>query len=402
MALAGAAFATPPPDAEPFWGAHQAGILNAIPHHTYFAAFDMVSGRREDLIKLLKAWTQASARMMAGETAQPLEGGLHRVQPPEEDAYGPPPDGVQCADSGEALGMSPSRLTLTFGFGPGLFLKDGKDRFGLASRRPAALVDLPLFRGDQMDERRTGGDLSVQACAEDPQVAFHAVRQLARIAEGIAALRWVQTGFRPLTGNRHLLGFSVEGMENPSVKDAQAMERTVWSGAEGPAWMRGGSYLVARRIRFAIEHWDHMTAEFQERALGGGKFQGAAPAVAFRRAPGKAGEPGDADHPPSHMDLAAPQAATMYRRSYSFNDGLSLTAERWPPWRQGLEYDAGMLFICYQKDPRTGFIPLMERLANRDFMMNQFWTHEGGGLFACPPGVAEGGYIGQQLLEGTP
>ena len=32
-------------------------------------------------------------------------------------------------------------------------------------------------------------------------------------------------------------------------------------------------------------------------------------------------------------------------------------------------------------------------------MMNQFVTPTGGGIFACPGGVAEGGFIGQRLFE---
>jgi deferrochelatase/peroxidase EfeB len=31
-------------------------------------------------------------------------------------------------------------------------------------------------------------------------------------------------------------------------------------------------------------------------------------------------------------------------------------------------------------------------------MMNQFATHVGGGLFACPRGPAKGEFIGQQLF----
>ena len=31
--------------------------------------------------------------------------------------------------------------------------------------------------------------------------------------------------------------------------------------------------------------------------------------------------------------------------------------------------------------------------------MNQFITHVGSGLFACPPGVAAGGFIGDRLFE---
>ncbi len=53
-------------------------------------------------------------------------------------------------------------------------------------RRPAALADLPRFVGDQLDPARSGGDLSVQACGDDPQTACHAVRQLARLAYGTA------------------------------------------------------------------------------------------------------------------------------------------------------------------------------------------------------------------------
>jgi deferrochelatase/peroxidase EfeB len=32
-------------------------------------------------------------------------------------------------------------------------------------------------------------------------------------------------------------------------------------------------------------------------------------------------------------------------------------------------------------------------------MLNQFVTHVGGGLFACPGGVAEGEFIGQRLFN---
>lgn len=392
--LSAAAPPKPLSPVEPFWGEHQGGITTwPIQHQTYFAAFDLVTSNREDVIKVLKAWTAAAARMTAGETAQPVEGGLKQAVPPKDAPAG------MASDTGEAIGMSPSRLTLTFGFGAGLFIKDGKDRFGLASRRPEALVDMPKFPGDQLAEGKTGGDLSIQACAEDPQVAFHAVRQLARIADGVARLRWVQIGFRPNSGSRHLLGFSVEGMENPSVEDPNVMAKTVWCAEDGPEWMSGGSYVVARRMRFALEHWDQMPTEYQERAVGGGKYAGA-PLVNPHKP--KAEDPDMDDpaaRPPSHLDIVAPHVMTMFRRSYSYNDGLNFTAERWPPWRQGLEYDAGMLFICYQRDPRTGFIQLYRKMATHDFMLNQFWTHEGSGLFACPRGVRKGEYIGQGLFE---
>jgi deferrochelatase/peroxidase EfeB len=159
--------------------------------------------------------------------------------------------------------------------------------------------------------------------------------------------------------------------------------------------MRGGSYVVARRMRFALEHWDRMPTEYQEKAVGGGKYTGN-PMMNPHE-----GDPEDPDHHPSHLDIVAPHAATLFRRSYSYLDGANFTTERWPPWRQGLEYDAGMFFLCYQRDPRAGFIKLYERMSRQDFMLNQFWTHEGSGLFACPQGVQQGHYLGQGLFEAS-
>jgi deferrochelatase/peroxidase EfeB len=50
------------------------------------------------------------------------------------------------------------------------------------------------------------------------------------------------------------------------------------------------------------------------------------------------------------------EGAQILRRPYSYNDGVDFTIERWAPWRQGVEYDAGLLFVCHQLDLRTGFI----------------------------------------------
>ena len=95
------------------------------------AAFDVITEDREELIALLKDWTDAAAAMTAGKEA----GTTGAVNGP----YDAPPE-----DTGEALGLTAGRLTLTFGFGPTLFEKDGAARFGLAGPqagcpdRPAA------------------------------------------------------------------------------------------------------------------------------------------------------------------------------------------------------------------------------------------------------------------------
>ncbi len=383
--------AAAPSDIEPFWGAHQGGILTAQQAHSYFAAFDVQAKTRDALVAMLKTWTEAAARMTAGQSAEPLGTDLS----------------VPAGDSGEAIDMAPARLTLTFGFGAGLFSKDGQDRYGLAARRPAALVDMPRFNGDQLVPGNTGGDLSVHACADDPQIAFHAVRQLARLAYGGAELRWTQTGFlsrpagAPDATPRNLMGFK-DGTRNP--RTGAENDRFVWVGSEGPDWMQGGSYLAVRRIRIALEHWDRTPADFQEEVVGRHKRSGAPIGGAGEfdtldlDAADKDGNPIIAEN--AHVRLATAatnDGAQILRRSYSYNDGANVVAERWPPWRQGMEFDAGLLFVAYQRDLRSGFVKIFEKMAKFD-AMNQYTTHVGGAFFACPRGVAQGEFIGQRLF----
>jgi deferrochelatase/peroxidase EfeB len=399
-------------DIEPFRGLHQAGIATALQSHIYFAAFDLVSSSREEVVALLKTWTDVAERMSKGQLAPPLD---EKARSNKEnagtavngaDGYEKPPSDAPELDSGEAFHSPPARLTVTFGFGSGLFMKDGVDRYGLAQRRPEALIELPRFNGDQLVPERTGGDLCVMACADDPQIAFHAVRQLARFATPAAKMRWAQTGFTQRPRNketpRNLMGFK-DGTVNVPVNDHSMMDQFVWVGNEG-AWMKHGSYVVVRPIRIALEHWDRMNVGFQERVVGRHKQSGA-PLGRVRETDGLDLDANDADGNPripenAHTRLAAPASndgAQILRRPYSYDNGLSFTAERWPPWRQGMEFDAGLLFVCYQRDPRTGFVKIYDKMSKFD-MMNQFATHIGGGLFACPPGALEGRFIGQTLF----
>jgi deferrochelatase/peroxidase EfeB len=383
---------------ELFFGPHQGGIATPQQTHSYFAAFDCLAKSRDELVTMLKVWTDAAARMSAGETARDLG----------QDASVEGPDGAS------ALGLSPGRLTITFGFGAGLFVKDGSDRYGLAAKRPAAFVDLPKFNGDQLEPARTGRDISVQACADDPVVAFHAVRELARLSYGAAQFRWAQAGFMPQAPAaetpRNLMGFK-DGTNNPpsawtdvSPDRPRSFDDVVWVGDEGPDWMRGGSYLVARRIRISLEHWDRSEIDFQEQVIGRRKYSGAPIGKTNERDSldldrvDTDGNPLIADN--SHVRLGAAATnggAQIFRRPYSYNDGVRFTAERWPPWRQGMMYDAGLFFICYQRDPREGFIKIYQNMAKLD-ALNQFTTHTGGGLFACPGGIHEGEFIGQRLF----
>ncbi|MDF0376252.1 iron uptake transporter deferrochelatase/peroxidase subunit [Streptomyces sp. KA12] len=355
--------------AVPFHGVHQAGISTAVQDRLHFAAFDVKTTDRSALVQLLKDWTRAAERMTAGhEVGEGAYAGLPQA----------PPD-----DTGEALGLSPSRLTLTIGFGPSLF--DG--RFGLSERRPGALVDLPKFPGDNLERARSGGDLCIQACADDPQVAVHAIRNLARIGFGTVAVRWSQLGFGKTSSTtpdahtpRNLFGFK-DGTRNIAGTDTTRLAEHVWAtgkDAQGAAaWMEGGTYLVARRIRMNIETWDRTPLAEQEDIFGRDKREGAPV--------GKAKEHDEpflkAMKPDSHVRLAHPDSnggATLLRRGYSFTDGTD-----------GLgRLEAGLFFLAYQRDVRTGFIPVQSALGRSD-ALNEYIQHVGSAVFAIPPGVRD-------------
>jgi deferrochelatase/peroxidase EfeB len=374
---------------EPFFGVHQAGIATAPTQlQTYFASFDLQTDKASDIVTLLRRWTDLSAKLTSG--------GVNAGQPAS----------VLSTDSGDVLDLPAARLTITFGLGPTLFEKEGKDRYGLKGKRPDALVDLPRFTGEQLIESQTGGDISVQACADDQLVVFHAVRQLARAGEGIVSIRWVQSGFFANSGGktpRNLMGFR-DGTINPPIASPVAMDKFVWVGDEGPGWMRGGSYLVARRIRIALQHWDRTDLGFQEATIGRSKYSGAPLGAKNESDPldfQAVDKDGNSVIPlNSHVRLAAPASndgAQILRRGYAYNNGANFIAERWPPWHQGVEYEAGTFFLCYQRDPRSGFIKIFEPLSKID-ALNQFTTHVGSGIFACLPGTQPGGYIGDKLF----
>lgn len=374
----------------PFRGEHQAGITTPAQDRLHMASWDVTTRRRDDLVRLLSAWTAAAERMTRGEAAGPSGA----VSGP----YDAPPD-----DTGEALGLPASGLTLTFGFGRSLFVgDDGVDRFGLAERLPAALVDLPHFAGDALEPGRSGGDLCVQACADDPQVAVHAIRNLSRIAFGTASVRWSQLGYgrtssttRAQTTPRNLFGFK-DGTANIRAEETDALDQHVWADvADGPSWMAGGTYLVARRVRMLVETWDRESLRNQEQTIGRTKGTGAPLSGGAESTPpdfaltGRDGNPViPAD---SHVALTHPRAhgdVRMLRRGYNYTDGSD-----------GLgRLDAGLFFLAFVRDPRTHFVPVQERIARAD-ALSEYLRHTGSALFAVPPGLSEAGtFVGDGLF----
>jgi deferrochelatase/peroxidase EfeB len=345
----------------PFYGEHQAGIATPAQDRLVFAAYDVVGTRRE-LKEMLEAWTDAAVKMTKGDPVGPVE------RPP----LAPP------ADTGEALDLPPSKLTLTFGYGETLF----DSRFGLASRRPALLTPIGALPGDALDPLSSGGDLCVQACADDPQVAFHAVRNLLRIGRGVVELRWLQLGFgRTSTTDdgqstpRNLQGFK-DGTNNLKGDDRDAMNQFVWVSDDPQPWMNGGTYLVSRRIRMFIETWDRSSLQDQEQTIGRTKASG----DVLSSAPANA-----------HIRLASPRAnnaEAILRRGYSYTDGVD--------YRTG-QLDAGLFFICFQRDPHKQFAAIQRRLSTD--ALQEYIQHTSSGLFAVPRGLSEGRSLGDGLLS---
>ncbi|HEX2903126.1 MAG TPA: iron uptake transporter deferrochelatase/peroxidase subunit [Jatrophihabitans sp.] len=365
------------PDARivPFYGEHQAGIATPAQDRLAFAAFDITTLDRRAVAAMLGSWSAAAYRVTQG-----LPIGATETAP-----QAPP------IDTGEALGLGPARLTVTVGFGPSLF----DDRFGLAHYRPAALAELPSLPGDALDPRRSGGDVCVQACSDDPQVAFHAIRNFARIARGTAVLRWSQLGFgRTSTTSqqqptaRNLMGFK-DGTNNIKSEAAQDLRDFVWVGSETDQdWMRGGSYLVARRIRMLIESWDADSLADQERVFGRRKDTGA-PLTGSRefdpvQLAARGADGGPVIAAAAHIRLAAPAGnggQKLLRRGYSYTDGIDPVTG---------QLDAGLFFIAFQRDPRRQFVAIQRRLAGAD-LLNEYIKHTGSAVFAIPPGLAAAG-----------
>ena len=365
--------------AVPFYGAHQAGITTPTQEHVHFLALDMASDSPTDLRALLAALSAGAAALTAGNPVGAVSTG---VDPP--------------VDTGEALGLGPARLTVTFGLGPSVF---AAGRFGaLDALRPAPLVDLPPFANDSLQPGICDGDIAVQACSDDPQVAFHAIHDLIRLASPTAVPRWSLPGFgRTLnttgrTTPRNIMGFK-EGTANIVGQDRAALDRFVWAGApESPAWMVGGSYMVVRRIQMLLHNWDSISLEQQERTFGRDKLSGAPLGEKHEHDPidlnkRVGGQP--AIDELAHIRLASPaynHGQRLLRRGYSYSDGIYEGAVA-----------GGQLFICFQRDPRAQFIPMQNQLALSD-LLNEHTEHIGSAIFACPPGAGGGGFVGEGLF----
>lgn len=354
----------------PFRGTNQAGIITPQQDRMLFAAFDVTATDPAELREMLRDWTTAAEAMTRGQ-----------LVPGQFDPQAPPPD------TGEAEGLLPGNLTITIGYGPSLF----DQRFGLAHRRPKALVDLPALPLEELDPAYTGGDIAIQACADDPQVAYHAIRNLARIGIGTVVLRWMETGFGRTASTgarqatpRNLMGFK-DGTRNITAEQTNLQDRYVWLDGSDQKWLRGGSYLVARRIRMYVNQWDRDFQADQENVFGRVKSTGApltgttefdTPNFTAKNKDGDPVIPANA-----HIRLAAHEnngGLRILRRGYSFTDGIDPTGNLL----------GGLFFVAFMQDP-AAFVTLQRKLGTQD-ALNEYIQHIGSALFICPPGLPNG------------
>ena len=354
----------------PFYGKRQSGITTPIQRQVYFAVLDLATEDLETIRSIFKSWTTYIARMMQGELVEAYKS--NTMLPP--------------TDTGEAVGMGTERLTITVGVSPSFL-----DKLKLSSKKLPELEDLPKFARDQLQEAFTGGDICIQACAEDAQVAFHAVRNLLRKGREHLTLKWSQTGYAAITSQgstpRNLFGFK-DGTANVTSQDD--FDRVIWCDQDN--WMKNGTYLIVRRVQMHLETWDRTSLKEQENTFGRHRDSGAPLGAVDEFDPvdlelkddkGNLVIPEDC-----HVRLAKEVGEEIYRRAFSYSNGIDP--------RTG-QFDAGLLFISFQKDPQQ-FIKVQKNLGTKD-KLNEYITHVGSGLFAILPGVEEGGYLGQSLFE---
>lgn len=369
-------------------GEHQPGIATPAQQQLYMAAFDVTTDKRDELIELLTDWSRAAETMMAGEP----------VDKPTTNTQAVP------KDTGEAYDLGPAGLTLTIGFGRTLFEKDGNDRFGIADKVPDCHIEkMRKVGSDFLEEDRCGGDLMIQACAEDPTVAFHAFHMMKFLAAGKATVRWVQSGYAGTkaesytTTPRNPFGFRDGTQASQVVADDDKMQKNVWIQPEdsGGTLFAGGSYLCLRRTHLMMEAWDRLQLWHQEAVFGRDKLKGA---------PLSGGEEFDDEDFSAVDDKGNPlipksshqwsvaeehnDGNTMLRRSYSYMEGID---------SNGM-VQAGLAFIGFARDPERNFVSIMENMNGTELL--EYLKFTGSAVFLCPPGMQEGDlYIGQRLFE---
>lgn len=371
-------------ETQPFYGAHQAGILTPQQASMMLVAFDVLASDKADLQRLFRLLTQRIAFLTTGGPA-----------PDTPNPRLPP------TDSG-ILGefIAPDNLTITVSLGKSLF----DERFGLAAHAPRKLQKMTRFPNDSLDAALCHGDLLLQICANTADTVIHALRDIIKYTPDLLSVRWKREGFISAHAARskgketpiNLLGFK-DGTANPDSQNAALMNNVVWvqPGQDEPAWTAGGSYQAVRIIQFHVEFWDRTPLKEQQTIFGRDKHSGAPLGMQHEHdVPDYSRDPdGDVIALNSHIRLANPrtpetQSSLMMRRGYSYSLGVTNSGQ----------LDMGLLFVCYQHDLEKGFLTVQKRLNGE--ALEEYIKPIGGGYFFALPGVPDAKhYLAQSLLE---
>lgn len=348
-----------------FHGRRQPGIITDAPAFVSFLGLDLEmdsadgkAAQRDLLRRILGIISKDAARLMAGR-------------------------GI-LADTDPEMAENPARLTLTVGLGPGAVRIINK------SLVPAWLKELPAFPIDKLEEAWGQSDVVVQFCGDDKISLLHARRSIQKDLRTLAKTVWIQDGFRHSRGSmaegatmRNLFG-QLDGSGNP--RDAMA-ERAVWGGENLEPWVEGGTSLVLRRIEMDLDTWDSVDRPARDFSMGRRQDNGApltghhefdTPDLRVRDDSGFPMISAD-----SHVARGQAREADerILRRGYNYLEGEK----------------AGLLFASYQCDVQRQFLPIQERMAERD-MLNEWTTPVGSAVYAILPGCARGSFLGQELF----
>ncbi|CCP03544.1 Peroxidase ycdB precursor [Erwinia amylovora Ea644] len=369
---------------QPFFGAHQAGIVTPQQAAMMLVAFDVLASDKSELERLFRLLTARIAFLTRGGKA-PL---VTNPQLPPMDS------GIL----GEEIW--PDNLTITVSVGSSLF----DERYGLQALKPLKLQRMTRFPNDALDGSLCHGDLLLQICANTNDTAIHALRDIIKHSPDLLSVRWRREGFISNHAARsrgketpiNLLGFK-DGTANPDTADSGLMDNILWvSEQQGePAWTIGGSYQAARIIQFHVEFWDRTPLREQQTIFGREKHSGAPLGMQQEHdLPDYDSDPaGEVIPLDAHIRLANPrtaqtQSSLLLRRGYSYSLGVSHSGQ----------LEMGLLFICYQHDLEKGFLTVQQRLNGE--ALEEYIKPVGGGYFFALPGVPDDKhYLAQGLFS---